>query len=173
MPDMTSKFLPQVSATILEEKKASGNDEELYEWLVEPLHVELYQRQNFDFLDDISAGQQLLLCYDYVRNQVMQGGFIQLIQNGYVSLLAYMPEWLYMVGAPEMAKLIDDVLKVYVLNHDILDAETTPEEFAKLYEEFKEFEILDDGFFSLNENTIKSILQYAMEHIGEFVTVQD
>lgn len=168
---MSSKFLPKVEPAILQAAISSEIDDTLYELLITPLLEELYKRQDFNFLDDLNEAQQLLLSYDYVRNQVLQGGFIQLIQNKYVGLLPDMPRWCTVLGIHDMAKLIDDVLKVYVLNHETLDKETTPEEFAKLYNEFKEFESLDAQFVALDKPTMATIMQYARHHIDEFVQV--
>lgn len=167
---MKSKFLPQIQSAVIQEKKES--DEALFELFVEPLHEELYKRQTFDFLNDLSDGQQLLLSYDYVRQQVLQGGFIQLIQNGYIGLLPMMPGWLYTIGAPDMAQVIDDVLKVYVLNRDLLSRKTTLEEFALLYQELKEFEGIDARFTGLNAPTIHIMMDYALRHIEDFAALK-
>src|ERR1700748_1448749 len=113
---MNSNFLPAADIDKIKNAHATGNYNELYDLLAVPLHEELYRRQTFDFLDDLSDGQQLLLTYDYVRTQVGQGGFIQFIQNGYIGLLPHMIEQLYMINVEGMAKVLDDVLKVYVLN---------------------------------------------------------
>lgn len=163
-----SNFLPKISKAELEAQTGPGKEDALYDLLAQPLHEELYKRKDFDFLDDLSEGQQLMLSYDYVRMQVLQGGFIQLIENGYVGLLPDMPEWLNKIGAPEMAKVIDDVLKVYVLNKDILGKTKTVEDFALLYEELKEFEAIDESFSQLNDDTNRKILNYATAHIDEF-----
>jgi len=168
---MEGKFKPQIRAAELKEKQQQGREHEYFELLVEPLHEELFKRKDFGFLDELTEGQQLLLSYDYIRMQVMQGGFIQLIQNGYIGLLPPMPNWLFAINAGEMAAVIDDVLKVYVLNHELLEKETSVEEFAKLYDELKEFEIIDERFEGLNESTINKILAFATQHIGEFATV--
>ena len=165
---MNSNFLPAIDREVLKAAHESGNYDELYELLAEPLHEELYKRQNFDFIDELSDGQQLILAYDYLRTQVMQGGFIQFIQNGYVGLLPSMIEQLYVIGAGEMAQVLDDVLKVYVLNREQLGRTTTVEEFAKLYEEFKEFESLDARYYQLNLPTEKAMLDYAAAHLDEF-----
>ena len=146
-----------------------GRFEELYDMLVRPLHEELYRRQTFDFLDDLTWGQQLLLTGDYLHMQVGQGGFIQFIQNGYIGLLPDIISQLYKLGAPEMAQILDDVLKVYVLNREQLDATTSVEEFAKLYDEFREFEVLEERYKSMTEATIQLLLKYAVEHPDEFV----
>ncbi len=168
---MKSLYLPEIAIAAYESAKASEDKGELYDLLVQPLHEELYRRQDFTFLDDLSEGQQLMLTYDYVQMQVMQGGFIQLIQNGYIGLLPQLPAWLQMLGDNEMAQVIDDVLKVYVLNREMLDQKTTVEEFAQLYNEFKEFEVLDEKFRALNDKTNDDIREYAINHIDEFVTL--
>lgn len=168
---MDSKYLPEVPADVIKKVQESGDKEAYFDLLVQPLHEELYKRQDFNFLDELSEEQQLLLSFDYVRQQVGQGGFIQLIQNGYIGLLPQMPGWLYNLQDEEMAKVIDDVLKVYVLNHEMLDKTTTVEEFALLYEELKEFEIIDERFHAAADATRDKILNYATGHTGEFITV--
>lgn len=167
---MSSSFLAVVSKDELEQK-LSGSDEEIFEWLAEPIHEELYKRQDFTFIDQLSETQQLLISYDYVRMQVLQGGFIQMIQNGYIGILPTMPDWLNRLGDKHMAKTIDDVLKVYVLNRELLDKETSVEEFAKLYDELQEFVALDEQFQHQNEDTIHKIVTHAKAHIEDFIKV--
>lgn len=166
---MKSNFLPEVNIQDIVNATESGDDEKLYDLLVQPLHEELYKRQTFDFLDELSWGQQLLLATDYVRMQAGQGGFIQLIQNGYISLLPNMVEQLQKLGVPQMAQVLDDALKVYVLNREILDKPTTVEEFAHLYNELKEFEQIDKRFLQLIEPTTKQMLLYSLSHLDEFI----
>ena len=168
---MKSNFLPDVKNDAILIAGQPGKEDELYDLLVQPLHEELYRRQTFDLLDDLSDGQQLLLSYDYVRTQVMQGGFIQFIHNGYIALLPAMIEQLNNIGDAGMAQVLDDVLKVYVLNREILDRAATVQEFASLYEELKEFEGIDERFYKLNVPTQKHMLQYALNHLDEFVTL--
>src|SRR4051812_8902923 len=103
---MDSNFLPAVDMEKLRDAQASGNYDELYDLLAQPLHEELYHRKTFDFLDELSDGQQLLLTYDYLRMQVGQGGFIQFIQNGYIGLLPAMIEQLNKIDASDMAKVL-------------------------------------------------------------------
>lgn len=166
---MRSSFLPQLSLSDLTELRRKGDFPALFEALVMPIHEELYKRQDFSFIETLSPGQELLLRYDYVRMQVMQGGFIQLLQNGYVGLLPPLPEMLSQVGAAEMAQVIDDVLRVFALNNEALSRETTVEEFARLYEEFKEFEALDASFESLNAETEIILVDYALRFPDEFM----
>jgi len=161
-------FLPQIDKDKLELTLATGDDFALFDLLAEPLHEELYRRQEFHFLDELTEGQQLILSYDYLRSQVAQGGFIQFLVNGYIGLLPEMPGLLQRFGADAMAQVVDDAIKVYVLNHGLFSKELTNEEFARLYDELKEFEIIDSRFSNLNDATIHIIMEYARKHLDEF-----
>lgn len=143
----------------IREAMTAGEWGTAYELAAEPLHRALYEAQDFGILDQMSVEERLLLSFDYVQMQVGAGGFIQLIQNGYVSLLVPAIEGLQQLGLePGMISLLDDVLRVYVLNRDALDRDTSVQEFGRLYEEFKEFEILDDRFTELQPAAVQSIL---------------
>jgi hypothetical protein len=166
-----SKFLPTISLSELIALQEENQIEAIYEQLVLPLHEELYKQQDFSFIETLSPGQELLIRYDYVRMQVLQGGFIQLIQNGYVNLLLSMPLMLKQVGAVVMGQLLDDVLKVFSLNYEGLSKETSVEEFAKLYEEYTEFEELDARFAQENAATEKAIVAYALRFPDEFMAL--
>ena len=166
---MSSNFLPFVSQEAINNALASGDDDHLYDILVQPLHEELYRQRTFDFMDGLSDGQQLLLAYDYLRMQVGQGGFIQFIHNGYIGMLPSMIEQLYSIGENDMALVLDDVLKVYVLNRELLNKATTVQEFAQLYDELKEFEVIEERYNKLNKLTVRHMLEYATTHLGEFV----
>jgi hypothetical protein len=165
-------FIPKISKDIVDQVLDSADDPQLIDLVTQPLHEELYKRQDFNFMDELSDAQQLFLSYDYLVNQVGQGGFIQFLVNGYVGLLADMPSWLTSLGANEMAQVIDDVLKVYVLNVDLFNKETTPEEFAKLYDELKEFELLDERFEKTNPNTMHLMAEYVRNHIDKFIDLK-
>ena len=167
---MSSKFLPNVRKDAIEKASASGDYNDLYDLLAQPLHEELYRRKTFDFLDDLSEGQQLFLAYDYVRMQVQQGGFIQFIENGYLGLLPALVEQFYKIGGNDMARVLDDVLKVYVLNRELLGKPNSVEEFARLYDELKEFEEIEERYSRFNEATINLMLAYAREHLDEFIS---
>ena len=141
----------------------AGEIDKAYQILAEPLHEALYQRQDFNLLDELPTTQRLVLAFDYVQSQVVQGGFIQLIQNGYISLLVTVIEALQelQVGA-DMVPVLDDVLKIFVLNKDALSKETSVEEFSKLYAEFQEFEPLEQRFMEVLNSTQQAIISEAV-----------
>jgi hypothetical protein len=147
---MVKEYLPEQSKTELLQMLDAGQVTEVFDALATPLHEALYKKQTFDFLDELPTVQQVILAFDYIQNQVGQGGFIQLIQNNYISLVLTVIEGLQeMKTGDDMIRVLDDVLKVYVLNQEALDREMSVEEFSKLYEEFKEFEAFDQEFLRI------------------------
>lgn len=168
---MADSFFPKIDSKRLAEAVVASDVRVLFELVVEPLHEELYRRQDFNFMDILTEGQQLALSYDYVLQQVEQGGFIQLLANGYIGLLPDMPGWLQHVGAGAMAEVIDDVIKVYVLNIDLFNREMTTQEFARLYDELKEFEMLETRFRMLHNETMTAISNYIKENLSEFAAL--
>ncbi len=133
-----------------------------FEQLAQPLHEALYKEQDFALMDRLSDYERLVLSFDYVQMQVGQGGFIQLIQNGYISLLVPVIESLqHLKLSPGMAIVLDDVLKVFVLNKEVLGRETSVEDFGRLYAEFKEFEVLEKQYEAVKGETVQEMVAYA------------
>ncbi|MBA3827387.1 MAG: DUF4375 domain-containing protein [Taibaiella sp.] len=105
---------------------------------------------------------QLRDLYDLLSPHLLQGGFIQLIQNGYVRLLLPLHEELTAANMNDMALLIDDALRQYVVDHDALDKPTTVQEFAQLYQQLPAFGPLHQRFIALHPATVERIV----EHMG-------
>ena len=167
---MDGKYFPEIDMQKLAEVQNSGDLNAYYDLLCQPLHEELYRRQDFNFVNELTPAQRALLLFDYIQMQVSQGGFIQLFQNGYAGLLPDVIDWLNQLAEKDMAQTMDDALKVYVLNKELLDKDTTPEEFAQLYNELQEFEDIDKRFEKLHADTVKSLLNHATTHIGEYIS---
>ncbi|RYD51382.1 MAG: DUF4375 domain-containing protein [Sphingobacteriales bacterium] len=148
---------------LVQERLDKGKPEDAFEVLTAPLHGELYTRQDFSWTDTLPELLRVGLYFDYVRMQVLQGGFLQLVANHYVSLLLPLPEWMKRHGQEEMAQVFDDVLKVYVLNREYLGKETTVEEFAKLYEQFPEMAQFDSRFEAAYPEALAVLVKVLLE----------
>ena len=168
---MTSKYYPEISAGKLRSAIAAEDPDVLYDLLAQPLHEALFAQKSFEFYDQLSEGQQLLIAFDYLRMQVQQGGFIQFIHNGYVSLLPDLINAFNLLELPEVAALLDDVLKVFVLNRDYFIKAVSVEDFARLYDELTEFEILDERFAQHYEQALRMVLSYAVSNIPDIATL--
>jgi hypothetical protein len=162
-------FLPSISDDAINEALNAEHPYILIEVLVEPLHEELYRRQSFDFLENLTEGQQLFLCFDYVMMQVKGGGFLQLLHNGYAGLLIDLPEQLNAIGAKKMSLIIDKVLQFFVSRKDAIEMEMSVEEFAKLYDQFPEINTLDQHFVDDYIEALKCMNDYARHNLHEFM----
>lgn len=166
---MGQRFLPKVNKDLWKRIIKEEDDAALFDLVTQPLHEELYRRQQFEFMDELQMPQQMLLAYDYIQSQVLQGGFLQLIQNKYISLLLPAIEGMTKTTKDDvMIEILDDVLKVYVLNQEYLAKEATVDEFAAMYQEFKEFEMLDNQFSEQHPTTLKKMTQYISAHPEKF-----
>jgi len=54
------------------------------------------------------------------------------------------------------------------LNHKYFDDATDVASFAKLYDELKEFEALDEKFAGAYIPSLKMLIEYAIAHVEEF-----
>lgn len=160
---MHPQYRLPIDESQLREFVNQGNRAEAYDVLAQPLHVWLYEKQDFIALKERSSLEQLILAFDYVQAQVGQGGFIQLVQNGYASLLVVVIESLQSFSICDpMVKILDDALKVMVLNREELGRERSVDEFGKLYQEFTEFEDLEKSFLQELPATLEAIVHLAM-----------
>jgi hypothetical protein len=128
---------------------------------------------NADNMHLLNGMQHSLMAYSIFKEEVMQGGFVQLIQNGYGSYIFLNPfaKSLRIFGLDELAKLIYKARDLYDLFKDSLERETTEEEFHALYEEFEAFEELEERFFEIEEECTDKLACYVDEHLEEFAEI--
>ena len=123
-------------------------------------------------MGQLSTDQHTLLCYRYLLDEVMEGGFIQLIQNGYAGYVLLGPfpyvlkkEW----GMRDLSKLIYSVKSEYQHHREELVREMTDEEFMALYEQLEALNELGDDFLDDHqEETTPQVAQYVAEHAEKF-----
>jgi len=168
-----SRFTPLVSEEDLAAVLRMENDGALFDFLSTPLLEELYRRQDWDFFEDLNQGQKLILAYAYFETQMKQGGFLQLIANSYSPLILDVFEGFEYIKSAPMMELMSDALEVITLNSDDLLREISIKELPHLYEEYKEFEILDSKFDELADAAVSDMAAYAREHLEEFVKLGD
>ncbi len=122
----------------------------------------------------LNADQITLLAYHYLREEVMEGGFVQLIHNGYGPFIFLNPfaKALNLWGAREMRNLIYDGRRLFEQHRDQICREMTDEEFMQLYEQLPAFDDLDDEFIILEEETTAIVARYIDEHITDFCTIE-
>lgn len=123
---------------------------------------------------ELNSDQITLLAYDILHSEVMDGGFVQLIYNGYGSFLFRNPfakaikGW----GIDELASLVKKAGKQYFKYKNEIERECTDEEFMAMFEQYPEFDDLDDSFVENEETWTGMVACYVDDHIERFVTVE-
>jgi len=111
-----------------------------------------------DNMGMLNSDQITLLAYVILRDTVMDGGFIELIHNGYGGFIFKNPfgkavrEW----GLQDLYKIIRKCHSLYGKHHEALEKDCTQEEFDALYEQYPMF---------------SAIAHYIDEHIDNFATI--
>ena len=121
----------------------------------------------------LNGNQHTLLAYHFLREEITQGGFVQLIQNGYGGYIFDNPvaKALKLYGAAEMAKIIYKAKEIYDANKKELERETTEEEFTAMYVDFEQFDELEERFFMIEEEQTAIMAAYVDEHIADFAEI--
>ena len=123
---------------------------------------------------ELNADQMTLLAWDTLHEEVMDGGFVQLIHNGYGPYIFKNPfakALNKMWGMRELAKMIYEVHTLWLENREELERDCTDEEFMALFERFPQFDDYDDMFVENEEKYTEQVAHYIDEHIENFVTV--
>jgi len=126
-----------------------------------------------DNMSLLNGSQHTLLAWHFFTTEMRDGGFVQLIQNGYGGYIFGNPfaKAIKQFGAAEVAKLIYKAKEIYDPNKTALERETTDEEFNALYVDFEVFDELEEIYFDIEEQQTALIAAYVDEHIADFAEV--
>jgi hypothetical protein len=128
-----------------------------------------------DTMQQLNADQMTLLCWDTLHQEVMDGGFIQLIHNGYGTYIFKNP-FAKAVGKMwhmrELSKRLYEVHTLWLKNREELERDCSDDEFMALYEQFPQFDDYDDWFVENEEELTEHIAHYVDEHLENFVKVE-
>lgn len=121
----------------------------------------------------LTGEQHTLLAYQLFRKEVMDGGFCQLIQNGYGGYIFGNPfaKVMRLWGAEDFSKLVYKAKKIYDAHREDLERERTDDEFMAMYEQYEEFDDLEDEFLENEEEITALIASYVDEHLELFARI--
>ena len=119
----------------------------------------------------LTGTQHALLGYHFFHEEMMDGGFCQLIQNGYGPYIFDNPfaKAMRLWGLKEFSKVIYKAKEVYDEHKEDLTRERTDEEFMAMYELYPQFDDPEDYFIENEEEITATIAYYVDEHIEEFL----
>jgi hypothetical protein len=126
-------------------------------------------------MGELNADQLTLLAWDTLHQEVMDGGFIQLIHNGYGPFIFKNPvaKVLRLWEMRELSKLIYEAHTLWLKHREKIEKDCTDEEFMALFEQFPDFDDLDDQFVEYEEEWTEDIAHYVDDHLERFATIEE
>lgn len=123
---------------------------------------------------ELNADQITLIAYISMREEVMDGGFVQLIHNGYGGFIYENPfaKMLKTWGLRDLSKIIFATGKLYREHREAIEQDCNDDEFMALFERFPEFDDYDDAFVEGEEQWTESIAHYIDENISKFASIE-
>lgn len=140
----------------------------------EAIHTAIGGELNAENMAELNADQITLLGYEMLRDEVMTGGFIQLIHNRYGDFIFRNPfdkamrNW----GLVELHHMIAKAHRLFMKYHEEIERDYTQEEFDALYEKFPEFDPYDDDFVEYEERFTEQVAHYIDENISTFAKIE-
>ena len=159
---------------ILAEKAQKGMDA-FVQVFVDAINESIGGQLTAETMALLNADQITLLGYSILRDEVMDGGFVQLIHNGYGPFFFKNPfgkmmrEW----GIDELATLMNRTRSLYGKFHKEIERECTDEEFMALFEQMPQFDDCDDLFVENEEQWTAAVAYYIDEHIDRFADIEE
>lgn len=169
---MTGHLTISVEVKDEELRRAAGQGAEAFiRFLVERISSAAGGNLDAHALTVLNAQQVTLWGYLIFRDEMMEGGFVQLIHNGYGDFFFRNPfaramqEW----GLPELAKIIKKAHRYYGRSRVELTQDCGDEAFMSLFERHPEFDALDDAFVDEEEDFTAAVVRYVEANLPDFV----
>ena len=125
-------------------------------------------------MGELNSDQLTLLSWDILHEELMDGGFVQLIYNGYGPFIFKNPfaKALRQWGLREPSKFIYDAHTLWLKHREEIERDLSDEEFMALFEQFPDFEDMDDKFIENEEAWTEDIAHYVDDNIEKFAVIK-
>ena len=122
----------------------------------------------------LNADQITLLAYVTFCDEVMDGGHVQLIHNGYGPFIFLNPfaKAMRLWGSRDFCNLVYKGRKLFEKYGTEIAEDCDDETFMALFEKYPEFDDLDDEFIEMEEEVTEMVARYIDEHISDFADVR-
>lgn len=162
----------QIKDSVLAEAAGKGMDEFL-QVFIDAYLTEIDGHLTSENMQKLNGLQHTLLAWHFFSTEMRDGGFVQLIQNGYGGYIFANPfaKAIKQFGAVDLSKLIYKAKEIYDPNKQELERETTEEEFNAMYVDFEVFDELEERYFDIEEEQTALIAAYVDNHITDFAEI--
>lgn len=154
---------------------ASEGMDKFLETILDAFKSQVGEELNADSMQQLNADQITLWGYMLLRDELMDGGFVQLIYNGYGPFFFDNPfaKAMRLWGLHDFSKLLYKAKKAYDEHKADLTRERSDEDFMAMFEQYPQFDELDDEFVEEEESITSAVAHYVDEHINQFLSVKD
>lgn len=120
---------------------------------------------NAESMAKLTPDQITLYAYMTWREEVMDGGLVQLIHNGYGPFIFLNPfaKAMRLWGARDFSNLVYKGRKFFEANQKALTRDCTDDEFMALFEQYPEADDIDDEFIEMEEDVTETVARYIDE----------
>jgi len=169
---MMENAIVQISDEALRQAASEGMDTFLKVFTDKYLEV-VHGDLNGETMRLLNGYQHALLSYHFFREEVMEGGFVQLIQNGYGPYIFDNPfaKVMRMFGLGDFSKLVYKAKEIYDKHKADLTKERSDEEFMAMYEQYEVFDDLEEAYIEMEEEVTGRIAVYVDKHLDEFAEI--
>ena len=142
---------------------------------VEAIRTAIGGELTAETMAELNSDQITLLAWDMLHEEVMDGGFVQLIHNGLGEFFFKNPfaKALKQWGLRDLSKLIYDAHTLWLKYREEIEKDCSDEEFMALFERYPEFEDLDDLFIENEEEWTEDIAHYIDDHLEAFAKIEN
>lgn len=154
---------------------ASEGMDKFLQTILDAFKSQVGEELNADSMQQLNADQITLWGYMLLRDELMDGGFVQLIYNGYGPFFFENPfaKAMRLWGLHDFSKLLYKAKKAYDEHKADLTRERSDEDFMALFEQYPQFDDLDDEFVEEEENITSAVAHYVDEHMSQFLSIKD
>lgn len=154
---------------------ASEGMDKFLQTIIDAFKSQVGEELNADSMQQLNADQITLWGYMLLRDELMDGGFVQLIYNGYGPFFFENPfaKAMRLWGLHDFSKLLYKAKKAYDEHKADLTRERSDEDFMAMFEQYPQFDELDDEFVEEEENITSAVAYYVDENIKNFLSIKD
>ena len=162
----------QIQDAVLRASAEAGMDE-FMQAFVDAIMSAVGGSLTTETMAELNNDQITLLAYSMMRDELMDGGFVQLIHNGLGRFIFVNPfdKALQQWGMIDLARLVKKGHKLYNKYHKEIEVECTDDEFMAMFERMPEFDDLDDEFVANEEQWTAEVAAIIDDNIDKFATI--
>lgn len=146
-----------------------------YLYILLDKYLELQAKEPDNIVDNFNDDQHSLYAYMKLDAEVCNGGFIQLIYNGYTEFIFESPfiDTLERWGISKTADLLKQVRTIYEVVDISQDGHDDLNDFADLYEQYPQFDEYDEAYYNMKEEDVLLVKEYVEKHLDQFIKTEE